>query len=146
MVAICTTRQARGTIAGLTRGANRNHLIRAAVEAMAYQTDDVLRLFEKESGIVTADLAVDGGACTNDFLMQFQADISDKAVLRPGITESTSLGAAYLAGLQAGVWKNAATLATLHPIEQKFVPGMAENERTHLLGGWQKALRQALAD
>lgn len=138
--------QARGTIAGLTRGSNRNHLIRAALEAMAYQTYDILQLLEKVSGLVTDELAVDGGACSNDFLMQFQADICDKPVARPGITESTSLGAAFLAGLQAGVWENATTLATLNTTERKFVPEMVETERAHLLSNWQKALRQALTD
>ncbi len=138
--------QARGIIVGLTRGSNRNHLIRAALEAMAYQTEDVLRLIEMESGIHASELAVDGGACSNDFLMQFQADISGKNIIRPAVTESTSLGAAFLAGLQAGVWKNAAELTRLKNIEREFVPEMAENARTHLHSGWQKALRQALAD
>ncbi|MCA9735439.1 glycerol kinase GlpK [candidate division KSB1 bacterium] len=137
--------QARGTIVGLTRGANRNHLIRAALESMAYQTNDVLHLIELESKMNTPELAVDGGACANNFLMQFQADICDKSIARPVVIESTSLGAAYLAGLYTGVWRNTAELADLKTIERRFSPAMSGNERQKLLSGWHKALRQTMA-
>ncbi|KAA3610927.1 MAG: glycerol kinase [Calditrichaeota bacterium] len=136
--------QARGTLVGLTRGTNRNHIIRAALEAMAYQTNDVLELIELESGIKTTELAVDGGACSNNFLMQFQADICKKTIVRPRVTESTALGAAYLAGLQSGVWENTAELTELRTIERRFIPEMGKNERTQLVNGWQKAVRQAV--
>lgn len=136
---------ARGTIVGLTRGTGRNHIIRAALEAMAYQTHDVLVAMEAETGLSAEALAVDGGAVANDFLMQFQADIIGKTVLRPSVIESTSLGAAYLAGLHAGVWRDAGELAKLKTIETEFAPAIDENERAVRLAGWQKALRQTLA-
>lgn len=136
--------QARGVIVGLTRGSNRNHLIRAALEAMAYQTYDVLATMEAETGIPVVKLAVDGGAVTNNFLMQFQADILNRPVIRPLIIESTSLGAAYLAGLKAGVWHNSQELVHLKSIEREFIPAMEELKREELLKGWQKALRQAM--
>jgi len=135
--------QARGTIVGLTRGANRNHIIRAALESIAFQTYDVLCIMEQESGIHVRELAVDGGAVVNDFLMQFQANIINKPVLRPRIIESTSLGAAYMAGLKAGIWKNDDELSRLKIYEKEFIPSMAEDLREELLHGWQKALRQA---
>jgi len=136
--------QARGVIVGLTRGANRNHIIRAALESMAYQTYDVLSTMEDETGIKADKLAVDGGAVQNDFLMQFQADIIDKPVVRPRVTESTSLGAAFLAGLKAGVWKNSSELSKLKSIEREFIPSMADQKRGELLSGWKKVLRQAM--
>lgn len=136
--------QARGVIVGLTRGSNCNHIIRAALEAMAYQTYDVLTAMEEETGIMADKLAVDGGAVDNNFLMQFQADILNKAVVRPSIIESTSLGVAYMAGLKAGIWKNGQELVDLKSIEKEFVPSMAEQKRNELLKGWQKALRQAM--
>lgn len=136
--------QARGVIVGLTRGSNRNHIIRAALEAMAYQTYDVLTTMEDETGIEADKLAVDGGAVENNFLMQFQSDILNKPVVRPSIIESTSLGVAYMAGLKAGIWKNSQELADLKSIEKEFIPSMAEQKRNELLKGWQKALRQAM--
>ena len=136
--------QARGVIVGLTRGANRNHIIRAALEAMAYQTYDVLATMEDETGIKTEKLAVDGGAVENNFLMQFQADIINKPVVRPQVTESTSLGVAFFAGLKAGVWKNSDELIRLKSIEREFIPAMNDLKRNELLYGWQKALRQAM--
>jgi glycerol kinase len=134
--------EARGAIVGLTRGANRNHIIRAALESMAYQTYDVLSTMEEETGCAAEKLAVDGGAVENGFLMQFQADLLEKPVIRPAVIESTSLGAAYLAGLQAGVWKSSEELSRLKRIEKEFVPSMPNNIRTDLLAGWRKALRQ----
>jgi glycerol kinase len=136
--------QARGVIVGLTRGANRNHIIRAALESMAYQTYDVLTTMEDETGIKADKLAVDGGAVENNFLMQFQADILNKPVVRPSIVESTSLGVAYMAGLRADVWKNTNELAQLKLIEREFFPLMDKLKRDELLQGWRKALRQAM--
>jgi glycerol kinase len=137
--------QARGTLVGLTRGAGAAHLARAALEAMAYQSDDVIRLMEEESGIPINTLRVDGGAAANDFLMQFQADISGRPVLRPKMIESTSLGAAMLAGLGAGFWSGVAELETLQEPDRRFEPGMSAPEREALLNGWRKAIRQARA-
>ena len=132
----------RGILTGLTRGANRNHVVRAALESLAYQTADVLHIMEQDTGLTTASLAVDGGACSNDFLMQFQADIIDRSVIRPEIIESTSLGAAYLAGLGAGVWRDTQQLAALKSIESEFKPRMDAQQRASLLAGWQHAVRQ----
>lgn len=136
--------QARGVIVGLTRGANRNHIIRAALEAMAYQTHDVLKAMESETGIHVDQLSVDGGAAENNFLLQFQADILQKPVMRPAITESTSSGAAYLAGLQVGIWQDSTELAHLQTIEREFKPQMAQETRQRLIAGWNRALRQAM--
>lgn len=136
--------QARGVIVGLTRGANRNHIIRAALESMAYQTYDVLSTMEDETGIKAEKLAVDGCAVQNDFLMQFQANIINKPVLRPSVVESTSQGAAFLAGLKAGIWKNSDELSRLKSVEKEFIPLMDNQKREELLRGWKKALRQAM--
>ncbi len=136
--------QARGVIVGLTRGANRNHIIRAALESMAYQTYDVLSTMEDETGIKTEKLAVDGRAVQNDFLMQFQANIIDRPVLRPSVVESTSQGAAFLAGLKAGIWKNSDELSRLKSVEKEFIPLMDNQKREELVRGWKKALRQAM--
>lgn len=134
---------ARGALVGLTRGSNRNHVIRAALESMAYQTYDVLSTMEQETGIKTRELAVDGGAALNDFLIQFQADIINTPIVRPSIIESTSLGAAYMAGLKSGIWKNCEELIHLKTYEREFIPSMNDKSRKMLLAGWQKALRQA---
>ncbi|MBU0991126.1 MAG: glycerol kinase GlpK [Proteobacteria bacterium] len=135
---------ARGIITGLTRGANRKHMVRAALESMAYQTMDVISIMEKESGIGVHELAVDGGATANNFLMQFQADIMNKTVIRPRIIESTSLGAAYLAGLKANVWKSSDELLNLKTIDHQFKPAMDGQTRQALIEGWQNAIRKAL--
>jgi glycerol kinase len=135
---------ARGVLTGLTRGAGRNHVIRAALEAMAYQTLDVLNLMEEESGIPIQNLAVDGGACANNFLLQFQADLLDRPVIRPAVIESTSQGAAFLAGLYVGFWKDSSQLARIRRIEREFRGDMPAPERDRLLEGWRRALRQAL--
>jgi glycerol kinase len=134
---------ARGIVTGLTRGANRDHLIRAALESIAYQSHDVLALMESETGIAIKQLVVDGGAVANNFLMQFQADLLNKPVLRPAIIESTSLGAAYLAGLKAGFWTNIEEILKLKKIDRAFEPSMTVDVREKYLKGWQKALRQA---
>lgn len=133
---------ARGTITGLTRGATRAHVIRAALESMAYQTHDVVRVMEREAGVTVERLAVDGGAAANDFLLQFQADVLGCTIERPEILESTALGAAYLAGLGVGVWKDAAELSGLRRVESEFAPAADPGERRRLLEGWQRAIRQ----
>jgi len=136
--------EARGLITGLTRGATRSHIIRAALESMAYQIRDVLALMEKEAGVVVAQLAADGGAAANDFLLQFQADILDLPVARPAFIESTSLGAAFLAGLGCGFWQDAEELSRTRALERVFKPDMEPGTRAELLAGWERALRQAL--
>ncbi|MFZ5517329.1 MAG: glycerol kinase GlpK [Candidatus Zhuqueibacterota bacterium] len=134
---------ARGIITGLTRGSHKNHIIRAALESMAYQTLDVLTTMEQDAGARIQRLAVDGGAVSNNFLMQFQADILNVPVLRPAIIESTSLGAAYLAGLRAGIWPGADALTGHKATEREFIPAMPAATRANLIAGWKKALRQA---
>jgi glycerol kinase len=135
--------EARGIITGLTRGANRNHLIRAALESIAFQSYDVLTLMESETGIAIKQLVVDGGAVANNFIMQFQSDILGKPVMRPAIIESTSLGAAYLAGLKAGFWSDIDEILKLKKVDRIFEPSMTADIREKYLKGWQKALRQA---
>lgn len=135
---------ARGTLMGLTRGANRYHIVRAALEAMAYQTNDVLKAMEVDSGTTLTALKVDGGACANDFLMQFQADIINVPVARPISIETTSLGAAYLAGLAVGYWANKDEIIENWQISKVFQPEMKEAEREKLLYGWKKAVQASL--
>ena len=133
---------ARGTIVGLTRGANRNHLIRATLESIAFQVADLLDAMQADTGIKIPELAVDGGAVANNFLMQFQSDILKIPVQRPANIESTALGAAYLAGLKAGIWKTARELATKRHVNRTFKPAMRSAERLRLRDGWNHALRQ----
>ena len=134
----------RGAIVGLTRGANKNHIVRAALESIAYQSHDVFRAMVADSGVVPDNLVVDGGAVDNAFLMQFQADMLDVPVHKPVNTESTSLGAAFLAGLQSGVWGSTDELLSLHSIRQSYEPAMDEEKREECLEGWSRAVRQAL--
>lgn len=134
----------RGAIVGLTRGANKNHIVRAALESIAYQSHDVFRAMVADSGVVPDNLVVDGGAVDNAFLMQFQADMLDVPVHKPVNTESTSLGAAFLAGLQSGVWGSTDELLSLRSIRQSYEPAMDEEKREECLEGWSKAIRQAL--
>lgn len=134
---------ARGTIVGLTRGTSKEHLIRATVEALAYQTADVIEAMEKDSGIPLKTLKVDGGACANNFLMQFQADILDAQVARPECIETTALGAAYLAGLAAGYWKNQKDVCENWALQRTFTPEMNEECRKILLADWKKAVKCA---
>jgi glycerol kinase len=134
---------ARGTILGLTRGANRNHIIRATLESIAYQTRDVLEAMQEDSGIQLQALKVDGGAVANNFLMQFQADILDVPVYRPVVAETTALGAAYLAGLAVKFWDNKEIIAKKWAIDREFEPEMAESKRTELYKGWKKAVGRA---
>jgi glycerol kinase len=135
--------EARGALVGLTRGSSRNHVIRAALESMAYQSRDVIEVMERESGVTSDEIWVDGGATANDFLMQFQADVLGKRVLRPEVIESTSLGAAYLAGLGVGVWKDTDELRALKRTEREFSPRVDSAERSRWTLGWERALRQA---
>ncbi|KYO65473.1 glycerol kinase GlpK [Thermovenabulum gondwanense] len=135
---------ARGTIVGLTRGAKREHIIRAALESIAYQTKDVLEAMQKDSGINLTALKVDGGAVANNFLMQFQADILGVPVARPRVTETTALGAAYLAGLAVGYWNSMDEIAKKWQIDREFKPVMEEETRNKLYTGWKKAVKRAL--
>lgn len=132
---------ARGTILGLTRGTRREHLVRAVVESLAYQASDVIEAMEKDSGIHLKTLKVDGGACANDFLMQFQADILNVQVARPECIETTALGAAYLAGLSVGVWKNQEDVCANWALQRTFSPDMTQEYREELLEGWKKAVQ-----
>nr|WP_320025105.1 glycerol kinase GlpK [uncultured Acetobacterium sp.] len=131
---------ARGAILGLTRGANKAHLIRATVESLAYQTKDVLDAMEKDSNIKLAALKVDGGACANDFLMQFQADILGVPVDRPSIVETTAMGAAYLAGLAVKFWDGKADVTAAWKLDRSFNPAMDADVRAKLYAGWLKAV------
>lgn len=133
---------ARGTITGLTRGANKNHIIRAALESIAFQAKDVLEAMEDDSGIKLSALRVDGGAVENNFLMQFQADILDTTVLRPVVSETTALGAAYLAGLAIGFWKDKQEISSSWKLDRQFLGTMSADKRHACYAGWQKAIRQ----
>ncbi|MFA5060146.1 MAG: glycerol kinase GlpK [Candidatus Omnitrophota bacterium] len=137
--------QARGIIVGLTRGANRKHIIRAALESIAYQTKDVFDLMQNESGQTITEIKVDGGACRNNFLMQFQADILPCKVIRPKTIESTAQGVAHLAGVAVGLWKGKEDLKKLYVPEKVFCPKMKSAQRNQLYYGWQKAVRQTLS-
>lgn len=134
---------ARGTIVGLTRGVNRAHIIRATLESLAYQTNDVLHAMEEDAGIRLAALKVDGGASANNFLMQFQADISDAPVRRPVCVETTAMGAAYLAGLAVGYWQSKQEVLKNWQISRVFEPEMGEQQRKKLLRGWKRAVNCA---
>ena len=135
---------ARGSVLGLTRGTGRSHIIRAALEAIAYQTNDVLQAMVEDSGLKLKELKVDGGACRNNFLMQFQADIINCEVKRPAITETTALGVAYLAGLAVGYWNSKEEIAQRWHVEQKFVPQMVAEVREENCRGWKKAVDKAM--
>lgn len=135
---------ARGTITGLTRGSTSAHIARAAVESIAYQTMDVLKAMEADSGISIKELRVDGGATKNDLLMQFQSDVLDTKVVRPTITETTALGAAYLAGLAVGFWKGVDELQYQWKVDRIFSSGIGAAERNILTSGWHKAINASL--
>ena len=136
---------ARGMIVGLTRGTAKEHFIRATLESLAYQTQDVLEAMEKDSGIHLKNLRVDGGASANDFLMQFQADITNKEVLRPECIETTALGAAYLAGIAVGFWKDKEDIRRNWSLERTFAPSMPQERREAKLKGWKRAVRCAVS-
>ena len=135
---------ARGAILGLTRGTTRNHIIRATLESIAYQTRDVLDLMRNECGLDLCELRVDGGASANDFLMQFQSDILGVPVQRPENIETTALGAAYLAGLAVGFWKDQSMIAQRRKINRRFSPLMSDDQRKHLYDNWKKAVKRAM--
>lgn len=135
---------ARGMVVGLTRGVSKEHFIRATVESLAYQVSDLIKAMEQDSGISLNSLKVDGGACANDFLMQFQSDILGAQVVRPRCIETTALGAAYLAGLASGFWKNAKEVSANWSMEKIFIPEIGRDKREKLLKGWKKAVRCAL--
>lgn len=136
---------ARGTITGLTRGSTAAHIARAAIESIAYQTMDVLKAMEADSGICIKELRVDGGATKNDLLMQFQSDVLNTKVVRPTVTETTALGAAYLAGLATGFWKSIDELQQQWQIEKVFSSTMTDANRNELTKGWQNAVRASLS-
>jgi glycerol kinase len=134
---------ARGTVTGITRGTNRAHLVRAALESIAYQTREVVDAMARDSGLRPEVLRVDGGAARNDFLCQFQADILGIPVERPATTESTALGAAYLAGLATGFWQDERELAAHLHLGHRFEPGMDVSRREELYAGWERAVERA---
>jgi glycerol kinase len=136
---------ARGTIVGLTRGTTGAHLARAALEAIAFQSRDVLEAMAADAGIAVRELRVDGGAAANDFLCQFQADVLDVAVLRPRVIETTALGAAYLAGLGAGVWRSLDDVDRRWALERRFTPRLDEATRAARYDGWRRAVERARA-
>lgn len=134
---------ARGTVVGITRGVNKYHLIRATLESIAYQTRDVLQVMEEDSQIALGTLKVDGGACANNFLMQFQSDIIGVPVQRPRCIETTALGAAYLAGLAVGFWQSREDILQNGQVERTFLPQMDEEQRKIRIAGWNKAVKRA---
>ncbi|MBL7739216.1 MAG: glycerol kinase GlpK [Chitinophagaceae bacterium] len=136
---------ARGTIFGLTRGSSNAHIARAALDSIAYQTYDVLKAMEADAGIQIKELRVDGGATVNNQLMQFQSDILSCKVVRPTITETTALGAAYLAGLAVGYWKSIDEIQQQWQVEKSFTPSMADTKREELVHGWQRAVKAAVS-
>ena len=136
--------RARGVITGLTRGANRSHIVRAALESIAYQCHDLIRAMEKDLGKKLSYLYVDGGAAANDFLMQFQSDVLNLEVVRPASVETTSLGAAYLAGLAVGYWKDLDDVDDNWKKDRSFIPEMESSQRDKLLAGWSDAVKREI--
>ncbi|MEZ9370527.1 glycerol kinase GlpK [Shewanella sp. 10N.286.51.B2] len=135
---------ARGAIVGLSRGVNRSHIIRAALEAIAYQSKDLLEAMIQDSGVELKQIRVDGGAVANEFLMQFQADISNVDVIRPQVTETTAMGAAFLAGLAVNFWQSTEELQNIAVADKHFSPAMDDSCRQDLYRGWKKAVRQTI--
>lgn len=135
---------ARGTLTGITRGTGRAHIVRATLEAIAYQTCDLVGAMQKDAGVKVKSLRVDGGASANDFLMQFQADISGVTVERPAVIESTALGAAYLAGLTCGYWRDLKEIEKTMSPRLSFMPSMDDKRRLSYLSGWRKAIERTL--
>lgn len=135
---------ARGLITGITRGTSKEHIVRAAIEAMCYQTKDVLDVMQRETGVNVRSLRIDGGAAKNDFLCAFQADILGMDVVRPRVTETTSLGAAYLAGLGTGFWKNTREIKKCWKANKVFKPSMSTAKRKALIAGWEKAVARTI--
>ncbi|MBQ3106902.1 MAG: glycerol kinase GlpK [Eggerthellaceae bacterium] len=137
--------QARGAILGLTRGTTRAHVVRACLEALAYQVSDLAVAMEADAGVPLRELNVDGGASANNFLMQFQSDILNRTLKRPANAETTALGAAYLAGLTTGFWKDTASLCELRASDTVFAPSMGERQRAELLEGWARAISRTMS-
>lgn len=133
---------ARGAVLGITRGANKNHLVRATLESLAYQTNDLIQAMTDDLGSCLVSLKVDGGACANNFLMQFQSDVLNCKVERPVCIETTSLGAAYLAGLATGYWKNKEDVLQNWQVDKTFEPAMDDSKRQEMLAGWSKAVEK----
>lgn len=131
---------ARGTITGLTRGSNKNHIVRAALESIAYQSNDLIAAMKQDSGLEISALRVDGGAANNGFLMQFQADISASRIIKPDCAEATALGAAYLAGLAVGFWKDKSEILKIPGNQIEYTPSIANSRRQELMLGWEKAI------
>ena len=136
---------ARGTVVGLTRGCKKEHMIRAAVESIAYQSCDILHVMEQDAGTTLKVLKVDGGATANNFLMQFQADTLNREVIRPRCIETTALGAAYLAGIAVGYWKDEEEIRRNWQLDRTFSPEMPQEEREKLLEGWKQAVEITLS-
>ncbi|HMO36491.1 MAG TPA: FGGY-family carbohydrate kinase, partial [Gemmatales bacterium] len=134
---------ARGTIVGITRGTSAAHLARASLEGIAYQVADILEAMQDDADIKLRELRVDGGASQNNLLMQFQANLLKVPIVRPRITETTALGAAYLAGLGVGYWKNREEIAQQWQMERTFQPDMKKKERQQRLSGWRQALERS---
>ena len=136
---------ARGMMVGITRGTTSAHIARAAFESIAYQTMDVINAMQADANIEVKELRVDGGATSNNFLMQFQSDILNTKVIRPKITETTALGAAYLAGLAVGYWKNMDDISNQWQVEKTFEPQMQSPQKNELIKGWQRAIKAVQA-
>ena len=134
---------ARGTIIGLTRGSTKAHIARAALEAIAFQSAEVLDAMQRDSGVTLSELRVDGGGSNNNLMMQFQADILGVPVVRPKITETTALGAAYLAGLAVGYWSSADALRAQWQVDCVFEPAMSADERASKMARWRKAVSRS---
>jgi glycerol kinase len=134
---------ARGTLVGITRATTKAHIARAALDSIAYQSTDVLEAMMEDSGVSLSELRVDGGACANNLLMQFQADILGVPVVRPKVTETTALGAAYLAGLATGFWSSTEDISKQWQIDKRFEPKMPASERDSLIANWRRAVRKS---
>ena len=135
---------ARGLISGISRGTTSAHIARAALEGIAFQVYDIVKAMELDSGLNITELKVDGGASRNNLLMQFQSDLLDTEVLRPRVTETTALGAAYLAGLAVGYWENVEQINAQWQIERKFTPEASPESVVEKLDGWKEAVRRCL--
>ncbi|MFN8688809.1 MAG: FGGY-family carbohydrate kinase, partial [Cyclobacteriaceae bacterium] len=134
---------ARGAIFGLTLDTGKDHIIKATLESLAYQSKDILTAMEEDAGLKLSALKVDGGACANNILMQFQADILNTPVERPEVIESTAQGAAYLAGIQIGLWRKGDILKNRR-VQRTFAPQMKEEDRARLYQGWKKAVQRSM--
>lgn len=134
---------ARGTIVGLTRGVNKYHIVRATLESLAYQVNDVLQAMKSDAGLQLSTLKVDGGASANNFLMQTQANVSDAPVNRPRCVETTAMGAAYLAGLAVGYWKDKEEVVKNWAIDKTFTPNIENEKREKMLRGWKRAVKRS---